>query len=80
MKWNTPLYGVVEGEWFASFHCFTRYVKLTLFKGASLDPVPPETSKYEAIRHVHVHDGDKIDNAVFESWMKQASKLPGEKM
>lgn len=23
VKWNSPLYGVEEGHWFASFHCFT---------------------------------------------------------
>ena len=40
VKWNSPFYGI-EGEgWFLSFHCFTRYVKVTFFRGASLRPSP----------------------------------------
>jgi hypothetical protein len=35
VKWNSPFYGVEEGLWFASFHCFTNYVKVTFFKGTS---------------------------------------------
>ena len=33
VKWNSPFYGVEGQGWFLSFHCFTRYVKLT-FSGA----------------------------------------------
>jgi hypothetical protein len=40
VKWNSPLYGVEGGVWFASFHCFTNYVKVTFFRGTSLKPVP----------------------------------------
>ena len=80
VKWNTPMYGVREGEWFTSFHCFTRYVKVTFFAGASLKPPPPETSKYEAIRYFHIHETDTLDDAQLARWMKQASALPGEKM
>ncbi len=44
VKWNTPFYGL-EGEgWFVAFHCFTRYIKVTFFRGTSLEPVPPEGS------------------------------------
>ena len=31
--------------WFLSFHCFTNYVKVAFFRGASLRPVPPGESK-----------------------------------
>jgi hypothetical protein len=24
VKWNSPFYGVEEGRWFLSFHCFTK--------------------------------------------------------
>src|SRR6187431_631244 len=36
VKWNSPFYGI-EGEgWFLSLHCFTRYIKVTFFRGTSL--------------------------------------------
>ena len=80
VKWNTPLYGAGEDEgWFLSFHCFTKYVKVTFFRGASLQPPPPGTSKYEAVRYYDIHEG-KLDEAQFAEWVKQASRLPGEKM
>ena len=31
--------------WFLSFHCFTKYVKVAFFRGASLRPLPPGKSK-----------------------------------
>ena len=44
VKWNSPFYGVEgqgeESGWFLSFHCFTKYVKVAFFRGASLRPVP----------------------------------------
>ena len=33
VKWNSPLYGVEGQGWFLSFHVFTRYVKVTFFRG-----------------------------------------------
>lgn len=80
VKWNSPMYGVEEGHWFASFHVFARYVKVAFFKGASLEPQPPVTSKQKDVRYVHIHGGDEIDEARLADWMKQASRLPGEKM
>src|SRR6187549_28573 len=44
VKWNSPFYGVAGQGWFLSYHCFTRYVKLTFFKGGSLRPLPPGKS------------------------------------
>src|SRR5262245_36413033 len=41
VKWNSPFYGVANRGWFLSFHVFTRYVKVTFFSGASLQPLPP---------------------------------------
>jgi hypothetical protein len=29
VKWNSPFYGIEGRGWFLSFHCFTRYVKVT---------------------------------------------------
>ena len=41
VKWNSPFYGIEGQGWFLSFHVFTRYVKVTFFRGTSLRPVPP---------------------------------------
>ena len=79
VKWNSPFYGVEEGVWFLSFHVFARYVKVTFFKGASLKPPPEGKSKYPAIRYYDIHEGE-LDEAQFRDWVKQAVKLPGEKM
>ena len=81
VKWNSPFYGAADQEgWFLSFHVFTRYVKVTFFQGASLKPAPAVTSKYAAVRYVHIHEDDAIDEAQFADWVRQASRLPGEKM
>src|SRR5678815_4234773 len=47
VKWNTPLYGMEGQGWFLDFHCFTRYVKVAFFRGASLRPLPPGQSKHK---------------------------------
>lgn len=79
VKWNTPFYGVEDDLWFVSFHCFTKYIKVTFFQGASLDPVPDGKSKYPAVRYYDIHE-DQFDDVQFAGWIKQASQLPGEKM
>lgn len=79
VKWNSPFYGLEEGIWFASFHCFTNYVKVTFFRGTALSPVPPGKSKHEEVRYYDIHEGE-FDEAQFEDWIRQAIKLPGEKM
>jgi hypothetical protein len=55
-------------------------VKVTFFRGGSLSPPPPVESKYEAMRHFHIQEGDEIDEAQLGDWVRQASRLPGEKM
>lgn len=80
VKWNSPFYGVEEKTWFLSFHCFTRYVKVAFFKGASLKPLPPGTSTQKEVRYLDIHEDDTLDEAHFVAWVKQASKLPGERM
>src|SRR5262245_54308285 len=47
VKWNSPFYGIEGQGWFLSFHCFTRYVKVAFFRGASLRPLPPGESKHK---------------------------------
>jgi hypothetical protein len=80
VKWNSPLYGFEDQGWFLSFHCFTNYVKVAFFRGASLRPVPPGSSKQKEVRYFDIHEDDALDEAQFAAWVKQASKLPGEKM
>lgn len=80
VKWNSPFYGVEEGSWFLSFHVFARYVKVAVFHGASLDPVPPVASKTQDTRYFHIHEGEAFDEARFKDWVTQASRLPGERM
>jgi hypothetical protein len=80
VKWNSPLYGF-EGEgWFLSIHCFAKYVKVAFFRGTLLRPVPPGESTTKHTRYLDIREGDEIDEAQLAGWVKQASKLPGERM
>jgi hypothetical protein len=79
VKWNSPFYGIEDDVWFLSFHCFTTYVKVTFFRGASLHPVPPGPSKHKDVRYLDIYE-DQFDEAQFAAWVKQASRLPGERM
>ncbi|HHW32852.1 MAG TPA: DUF1801 domain-containing protein [Paracoccus solventivorans] len=81
VKWNSPLYGAPGGEgWFLSYHCYDRYVKIAFFRGALLEPVPPEPSKSGDTRYLHIHEGEDWDEAQFADWVAQASRLPPEVM
>ena len=80
VKWNSPFYGVEDGRWFLSFHVFARYIKIAFFDGASLKPEPPVSSKQARVRYFHIHEDDAFDDAQLTAWVKQAAKLPGEKM
>jgi hypothetical protein len=78
VRWNSPFYGVVDGEgFFLNVHCLTKYVKVTFFSGTSLDPPPPGgTTKSKEARWVDIHEGE-WDPAQMTTWVKQAAKLPG---
>jgi hypothetical protein len=84
VKWNSPLYGVEgpgkEDTWFLGVHCFTKYVKVAFFRGASLRPVPPGESKSKDTRYLDIHEDDPLDEAQLTAWVKQAILLPGERM
>jgi hypothetical protein len=80
VKWNTPFYGLEGQGWFLAFHCFERYVKVTFFKGTSLAPMPPVSSKQRDVRYVHLHENEPIDVTLFTDWIIQAASLPGEKV
>jgi hypothetical protein len=80
VKWNSPLYGVEGQGWFLGIHCFTKYVKVAFFRGASLRPVPPGESRQKEVRYLDIHEDDQLDEARLAAWLKQASQLPGERM
>jgi hypothetical protein len=77
VRWNSPFYGVEGQGWFVSFHCFTKYVKVTFFAGTSLEPLPPVGSKDPSARYLHVDESGIADEAQFVRWLEQASALPG---
>lgn len=79
VKWNSPFYGFKDQGWFLSYHCFTKYVRVTFFQGSSLRPAPAGLSKYEAVRYLDIHEG-QLDEAQFTDWVKQACRLPGERL
>lgn len=80
VKWNQPFYGF-EGEgWFTAFRCYTKYVQIQFFRGASLEPVPPKSSKHPEVRYLDIHEDDDLDEDQIRSWIEQASSLPGEKI
>jgi len=81
VKWNSPFYGVENQQgWFLSFHCYTNYVKVAFFRGTWLRPVPPGESKHKDVRYLDIHEDDGLDEAGFAAWVKQASRLPGERL
>ena len=80
VKWNSPFYGVDGDGWFLNVHCFTKYVKVSFFRGSSLDPVPPVATKSADVRCLHIFEDGELDEAQFAAWVTQASQLPGESL
>ncbi|MFM7244714.1 MAG: DUF1801 domain-containing protein [Planctomycetaceae bacterium] len=78
VRWNSPFYGLEGRGWFVSFHVLTRYVKLTFFRGKSLQPLPPGgTPRSGDARWIDIHEDDDVDDDLLASWVKQAAALPG---
>ena len=75
VKWNSPFYGIEGRGWFISFHVFTRYVKVTFFRGTSLRPVPPGGTSKEA-HWIDIHEDD-LDELQMARWIRQAAAIPG---
>jgi hypothetical protein len=80
VKWNSPFYGIEGDGWFLGLHCFNKYIKLAFFRGTLLDPMPPVASKTAEARYVHIHEGEDLDEAQLADWIRQASKIPGERL
>jgi len=75
VRWNSPMYGIEGQGWFLSFHVFAKYVKVTFFKGTSLNPVPAGGSAEEA-RWINVHEGEWNEKQLVK-WIRQAAAIPG---
>ena len=76
VRWNSPWYGIEGQGWFASYHVFTRYVKVTFLDGASLSPEPPGSGKDKDARWIDVYEG-KLDEEQLAAWVRQAAARPG---
>ena len=75
VRWNSPMYGIEGQGWFLGFHTFTKYVKVTFFRGTSLRPVPPGGTGKDA--HWIDIDENGLDETQMTSWVKQAATIPG---
>ena len=75
-----PLYGIKDEGWFFAIYCYKKYVQLTFFCRTSLKPVPPGASKNKETRYFNIYEEDELDEAQIGDWVRQASKLPGEKL
>ncbi|MGA0275404.1 MAG: DUF1801 domain-containing protein [Dehalococcoidia bacterium] len=78
VRWNSPFYGIEDYGWFLSFHCFTKYVKVTFLNGSSLEPLPPGSSKHQHVRYLDIRQDDEIDLDQLQKWIQQGSKVRGE--
>jgi hypothetical protein len=78
VSWNSPFYGIEGQGWFLSFHCFTKYVKVTFLRGAALRPLPPVESKHKDVRYFHISGNEQLDEELVANWIRQVSELPGD--
>ena len=76
VRWNSPFYGVEGLGFFLNLHVFTRHVRVTFFRGASLEPEPPGRMKDPDARYIDVHEGE-LDEAQMATWVRQAAAIPG---
>ena len=77
VKWNSPFYGVEGQGWFLSYHCFAKYIKVSFFRGAQLDPPPPVESKDPNTRYFHIYENEAPDEGQQARWIGQAATIPG---
>jgi len=75
VRWNSAVYGIKGQGWFVSFHVFSKYVKVTFFKGTSLQPVPPGGTAEEA-RWIDIREDD-MNESQLARWLQQAAAIPG---
>ena len=76
VRWNSPFYGIEGQGWFLSYHVLTRYVKVTFFQGASLQPSLPGQGKEKDARWIDIYV-DKLDEEQLATWVRQMAAIPG---
>jgi len=76
VRWHCPFYGVEGQGWFLAFAAFQHHIKLSFFKGTSLEPVPP-IGQYRDVRSLDVRESDKLDEQRLAAWIQQAASIPG---
>jgi hypothetical protein len=77
VKWNSPFYGMEGRGWFLNFHCFTNYLRVAFFRGASLRPLPPGASSQKDVRYLDIREHDRLDERQLSAWIRRAAALPG---
>lgn len=75
VRWNSPFYGIAGQGWFLGYHVFAKFIKVSFFKGASLNP-PPEGGAGEDARWINIQEGG-LDEVQMVAWIQQAAALPG---
>ena len=81
VKWNSPFYGFEGKGWFLA--CIATRSTCSSRSSAARRSIPPPAQDVEASEHVRYFDMREdapLDEAQLESWVKQASELPGEKL
>jgi hypothetical protein len=63
VKWNSPFCGIESQGWFLSYHCFTKYVKVTFFPRHVAAPTSPGESKHKEVRYLDIHEDDQLDES-----------------
>jgi hypothetical protein len=74
IKWGVPFYGLPGQGWIAGVNSFKAHVKLVLFAGSALKPVPPQGKRKNSIDY---HSEEELDGKQLKAWLRQAKKLPG---
>lgn len=76
IKWGWPAYGTDANGWFAALAGFKAHVKLTFFRGAGLEPVPPAGAG-KLMRSIDFREGDALDERLVAKWVRQAAAMAG---
>ena len=63
-----------------SAHSFSRGSLLACFTQAANCASSSGSSRQKEVRYLDIYEDDPLDEAQFAAWVKQASKLPREKL
>ena len=84
VKWNSPFYGV-EGRGRGK-RLVPQLSLLHEVREGGLLPrrvaasCPARRVQDKNVRYLDIHEDDQLDEAQLAAWVKQASRLPGERM